>query len=503
MIGLLLGLAVLAGVIVYDLGLLLAVAAASAAAVVLLGVIWPDARARWIPVALLACLLAGAVRVAVAPQREPLTEIAGVRGLTFTGIVTDLPKLYPDRTTVQLRLRTPVEATVLAHLPATATVREGDRLRGTGTLQRRTQPDGSSNAGAVLVVQRVTVEGNEAGLAARLRSRVHAYVNERLLAAIPEPAGALALGVLLGDDSRMTSQTRQAFQAAGLTHLTAVSGWNVAVVAGVCELAFRRWLGARQRVLATAGAVWGYAYLVGLQPPVVRAALMASLYLAARWRGRPREPLTALVWSAVGMIVVRPEIRFDPAFQLSAVTTGSLALVMPHIGSRPIWLGAVVVPVAAQLAAMPLLLFRFGVYSLLAPVANILAGPAVSPIMAGSGLVVVGSFVQPVVADLFGLLTWVPARWVVWLAEAVAALPGLAGRTLSPSLGVTTLVYLGMALVALWWWYRATVVSLHEGLPLLVPEAAELPSGGGSRGLTSDGTVRSSGDQKSEEARAG
>jgi competence protein ComEC len=500
-IGLLLGLAFLAGVLAYDLGLFPLVAAASTVAVMLLAVAWPAARVRMTLVALLACLLAGAGRLIVAPQREPLAEIAGVRRLNFTGIVTSLPKLYPDRTTVQLRLRTPVEVLVLAHLPPIATVRQGDLLRGTGTIERRERLAASSGSGAVLLVSRFIVEANASGPAERLRARVHEGVGERLLAAVPEPAGTLALGILLGDDSRMTHRTRQAFQTAGLTHLTAVSGWNVAVVAGICELALRRWLGARQRLLATAGVIWGYAYLVGMQPPVVRASLMGSLYLVARWRGRPREPLTVLVWSAVAMVVVRPEIRFDPAFQLSALTTGSLALLMPHIGSKPVWLGAISVPVAAQLAALPLLLFQFGVYSLLAPVANVLAGPAVSPVMASSVLVVSGSFVHPVVADLFGLLTWVPARWIVWLAEVASTVSGLSGRTLSPSAQVTALVYLGMAVPALWWWHRASTVPLREELTLMVPEARELSDGGWSSEAHPRGAARSHGGQEIEESR--
>lgn len=474
MIGLALGLAFLGGVVSYDLGVftLAGVTAAIAAALVAAGS--SKARVRLASALVVACLLAGAGRVATAagPQELP-GEVIGASN--FTGTVVSLPRLYPERTDVELRLRTPVEATVLAHLPPTIPVRQGDVLSGVGRLEVRRPAGLSSNSSMVLSVYRSSVVGNTSTPAQRLRTRIRESIGERLLRSIPEPAGTLSLGVLLGDDSGMTPPTRQAFQTAGLTHLTAVSGWNVAVVAGIGELALRRWTALRVRLLVLTAIIWVYAYLVGLQPPVTRAALMGSLYLAARWRGRPREPLTALVWSVIAMVVVTPEIRFDVAFQLSALSTASLALLSPHLGRYPAWLGALAVPVVAQLAAMPLLLYRFGAYSLVAPVANVLAGPAVALVLAGSVLVVVGSFVHPVVAEALGVLAWLPARWIVWIAELAASWPGLAGRAPAPDGRTTVLFYLGMAIPALWWWQRATAVPLPEGLSLLVPEAAELP----------------------------
>uniref|UniRef100_A0A831TDS7 ComEC/Rec2 family competence protein n=1 Tax=Thermorudis peleae TaxID=1382356 RepID=A0A831TDS7_9BACT len=473
MIGLWLGLAFLSGVLAHDLGLALAAAVTAVAGAALVSVVWPTRHVRLAAMAALVCLLAGAARVATAPSPATLPpDVAGRH--RFTGVVLNMPRAYPERTDALLRLRSPVEATVLARLPPTVTVRQGDVLSGTGELAVAERVQSRSGGVATLRVSDFNVEGSEATSVQRLRTRAHEAIGERVLRSVAEPAATLTLGVLLGDDSRMTGPTRQAFQAAGLTHLTAVSGWNVAVVTGVCELGLRRWLSVRRRLPVVAGIIWSYAYLVGLQPPVVRAALMASLYLAARWRGRPRDPVTALLWSVVAMIAVEPAIRFDVAFQLSALSTAALALLGPQIARYPAWIGAIVLPGTTRLAVSPLLLHWFGAYSLVAPVANLLVGPAVAPVMAGGVLVAAASLAHPVAADTLGVLAWLPGRWVVWVAEVAARVPGLAGRTLSPSADATVLVYLGVGVPILWWWHRTTAVPLPEGLLLLAPEAAEL-----------------------------
>lgn len=483
MSGLWLGLAFLGGVVAYDLRVILATLVIAVASASLAAITWPTRQVRLASGAALICLLAGAGRAAMTPAPASLPpDVAGRH--RFTGAVVSLPRVYPERTDALLRLHTPVEATVLTHLPSTATVRQGDVLSGIGELAVAEPAESNAGAVATLHVFDFTVEGSEATLPQRLRTRVHESIGERVLRSVPEPAGTLTLGVLLGDDNRMPGPTRQAFQAAGLTHLTAVSGWNVAVVTGVCEVVLRRWLSVRRRLPAVAGIVWGYAYLVGFQPPVVRAALMASLYLAARRRGRPREPVTALLWSVVAMIAVQPEIRFDVAFQLSALSTAALALLGPQIARYPAWMGAIVLPVTAQLAVSPLLLHRFGAYSLVAPAANLLVGPAVAPAIAGGLLVAVASLVHPVAAEALGVLAWLPARWIVWVAELAAGVPELAGRTLAPGGRTTVLIYLGAGIPVLWWWQRATAVPLPEGLVLLAPEAAELGSEGPRQGGT-------------------
>lgn len=473
MTGLWLALAFLSGILAHDLGMLVPALAAGALAIAAALAVCATRRARLLAVALGACALLGVARAATTPAPPSLPADA-FGEVQFTATVASLPRSYPERTDAVVHLHRPLDTRAYAHVPPIVPLRQGDVLSGYGELVAPTATARRHDAAATLLVSRVEVVARDAGAPQRLRAWLQHSASTAILRAVPEPAASLVLGVLLGDDSRMAGTTRQAFIAAGLSHITAVSGWNVAIVAGVCEALLSRWLGVRGRTVLVLAAVWAYAYLVGLHAPVVRAASMASLYLAARWRGRPRDPVSALAWSVVALVAVTPRLRFDVAFQLSAIATAALALSGPQLARYPTLVSASAVPVIAQLAVTPLLLHHFGSYSLLAPVANVLVGPVVAPILFGGAAVWLLSYVHAAVAAGLGVLVWLPARWVVLVAETVAGIPAFAGHTVSPSAELTVLLYIIGAVPTLWWWSRATTVAPPATLALLAPEAAEL-----------------------------
>ncbi len=268
---------------------------------------------------------------------------------------------------------------------------------------------------------------------------VRVHVRETVLRAIPEPSGSLALGVLIGDDRGLAQETRAVLRRAGLSHLTAVSGWNVAVVVGFLEgllhrVRWRAWM----RWLIAAVGVWSYAVVTGLDPPVLRAATMASLYLLARWRGWPREPISALGWAVVLLILVRPNLVDSLSFQLSGIATATLCVA--GLVYRGRW-ESVVVPVLVQSAVTPLLLFRFGTYSLVAPLANVLVEPVV-PILMAAAAVVLLDLVVSGVGTLLGLPAWLAGRWIVLVGECLVSVPHGTGVTMSPPEWLVAWLYL-------------------------------------------------------------
>ncbi len=109
-----------------------------------------------------------------------------------------------------------------------------------------------------------------------------------------------------------------------------MSGWNIALAAGLFAAVGARGRLQKPLLLAVAIAgVRGYTYLVGAVPSALRAAVMATLFLVAQWRGRLRETLTALVWETALLIMISPAIRLDPEFQLSFMATLALAVLVP------------------------------------------------------------------------------------------------------------------------------------------------------------------------------
>ncbi len=269
---------------------------------------------------------------------------------------------------------------------------------------------------------------------------VRNWVRSTVLRGVPEPSGSLALGILTGDDRGLSRGTRQVLREVGLSHLTAVSGWNVAVVTAFADgllsaLRARRWI----RSLAILTLVWGYAALTGLEPPVIRAAAMASLYVLARWRGWPREPLSALGWAVVLALIVRPELLASLAFQLSALATAALSVGRLLVAERS-WGELIVLPVVVQAAVTPLLLARFGTYSLVAPLANVLVEPVV-PWLLVAGLIALIGGVMPWLASVFGVPAWILGQWIVLVGDIAGRLPGGAGKSMAPPIEWIEWVY--------------------------------------------------------------
>ncbi len=202
----------------------------------------------------------------------------------------------------------------------------------------------------------------------------------------PAPAGLLP-GLAVGDTGGLTAEVEADFRAAGLTHLVAVSGANLAIVGGAV-LALLRLLRADPRAAAavSAAVLIGFVVLARPSPSVVRAAAMAGVVLLALAMGRGRSAVPALAAAVLVLLLVDPALAVHPGFGLSVLATGALVLLAPGWSEAmarrgvPRWAAeAVCVPAAAFLATAPLVAGLSGQVSTVAVVANLLAVPAVAP----------------------------------------------------------------------------------------------------------------------------
>ena len=192
------------------------------------------------------------------------------------------------------------------------------------------------------------------------------------------------------------SQEREtAFVRTGTTHLTAVSGSNLALVAGILATAGAATIGRHRGFwqAVTIGGLWGYALLTGGQPPSVRAAIVASAATLAIRFGRGADFPTLIMLAAGAMALVDPRQVEGLGFRLSVAASLALALVLPGLiaRGRGSYLSMVIgAPVAAQIATLPFLLGTFGTLSLLSLPANVLAVPLAAvamPITAVAGII--------------------------------------------------------------------------------------------------------------------
>ena len=161
------------------------------------------------------------------------------------------------------------------------------------------------------------------------------------------------------------------FRRAGVYHVLAVSGFNVALVASTAwaVLALAR-APRRLTALAAIAVVLGFAAVVGSQPSVVRATIMAVLVLGALLVEREAAVLNSLALAALAILALRPDDLHDPGFQLSfAATAGIVLAPMP----RQPMLAALGVSIAAQAAVLPISLAHFNQVSTIGVLANLAA----------------------------------------------------------------------------------------------------------------------------------
>jgi competence protein ComEC len=306
-------------------------------------------------------------------------------------------------------------------------------------------------------------------------------------AVLPPASAGLLPGLAVGDTSGLTPEVEADFRAAGLTHLLAVSGANLAIVAGAV-LALLRLLRADPRLAAvlSALAVLGFVVLARPSPSVVRAAAMAAVVLLALAMGRGRSALPALAAAVLVLLPIDPALAVDPGFALSVLATAALVLLAPgwsHALQRrgwPRWAAeAVCVPAAAFLATAPLVAGLSAQVSPVAVLANLLAVPAVAP---ATVLGVLAAVLSPLGAPLAQACAWAagPAvGWLVLLADRSAAVPGavlgwpggVAGALL---LGVLVLVLLVLGRSPRW---RAVLLAVALGLALVLVPTRVAPPG--------------------------
>jgi len=262
--------------------------------------------------------------------------------------------------------------------------------------------------------------------------RVRRWALATLRDHLPESSAALLGGLLLGERTALPAETDEAFRRAGVYHVLAVSGFNVALLAA-SVFATLAIVGVPRRATALVAVVVlvGFAFVVGGQASVLRATVMGLLLLGGVLIERESQVMNALGLAAIALLLWRPSDLWDPGFQLSfAATAGIVYLAAPLTEwltalGWPHWLGgAVAVSVGAQLPVTPVMLFHFNQLSLIGIAANLLVVPLAGPATTIGMLALAVALVSGTVADLLFNALWlllVALRLVVWAAAAIPA----------------------------------------------------------------------------------
>ncbi|OFT50855.1 metal-binding protein [Corynebacterium sp. HMSC06D04] len=259
----------------------------------------------------------------------------------------------------------------------------------------------------------------------------HVAENFRELVSIsvgPSSQGLLP-GMVLGDTTLQTAAEKQLYIDTGLSHLSAVSGSNVAIVCSAAALLVK---GPRLRVAASLSALCIFVALVGFEPSVQRAAVMGLVGLLAVLNSARMEPMHGLSLAIIVLLFIDSELAKNFGFALSVAATAGIVALSPllyrHlavIGWPDIFVRALAVAIAADLVTMPIIALMSGKVSVVSVLANVLVAPATAPVTILGLLAALFAQLGPLSVLGAGVLrlaepfTW----WINTIARGCAALP--------------------------------------------------------------------------------
>ena len=287
-----------------------------------------------------------------------------------------------------------------------------------------------------------------------------------------EPAASLLTGILLGIESGIPADLMEDFSATGTTHIIAISGFNITIIAGIFAGLSRRMVGRKWATWIAIGGVALYTLFVGGSAAVVRAAIMGSLYLWGKHLGRPTFAPASLAGAAILMTALNPLVLWDVGFQLSFAATVGLILytdplergavrLLSRITSREQarrtvgWLSeALLVTLAAQLTTTPLILYYFRRLSLVTLLTNLLILPVQPAVMIWGGLATLAGLVWLPAGRLLGWVAWLPLTYTIEAVRLTARAP-YAWVDLARVEGWMVWGFYGLLGGVTWWGYQS------------------------------------------------
>jgi len=463
----------------------------------------PSAGMLLVGIACVLGLLTGLVRgeAAVLPSGPgSVAALVGRGELQLAGTLVDEPRpngnsqqAILDQVSVGAGHERAVRARLLVRLPRSVPVQIGDRVALVAAVEAPEAFNGfdypaflaRQGVGGVVRARSAEVTRHGTGGLAGVAAAARGWLLRGLNDLIPEPEAALGDGILLGARAGIAPEVSDAFAIAGLTHVVAISGWNIAIVAALIGSLTRRLETRRggrwMAPLLSVTTVAGYVVLTGASPSVVRAALMAGAMLVARLGGSRAHAASALALAALIMLVAAPSVLWDVGFQLSSLATAGLiwfgAAMEARLHRWPGWLREpVALTLAAQITTLPVIVSTFGRLSLVAPLANVVVVPMVPIAMLACAVAAMVGAVQtlvqvPMLGDLLAWLSggtgWLSLRTMIAAGQLAAALPFASLSVTAPG-WLALAWYPGLALV----WRRLQSKSAERGQAPSTPIAA-------------------------------
>jgi competence protein ComEC len=280
------------------------------------------------------------------------------------------------------------------------------------------------------------------------------FVSVRINSLFPEPTSGLMNGLLLGLRVQLGDDLKANLKNSGTTHIIALSGFNITIIAGFF-LFLARPLKKNWALVLAAFGILLFVLMTGASSSVVRAAIMGWILLMTKWWGRRIHSMNAVLVAGAIMVLLNPYIlQYDIGFQLSLVATiGIIALVpvfSPYLKVLPTVFGEITATtISATLLTLPLVAFHFGGFSSVSLFSNLLILPLIPIVMLVGFLSLLLAIIIPLpVINIVGVAG---AKIIVWLINWFGSLNVAFIGTPNVSVWIPLIYYLSLLLIY-WWW---------------------------------------------------
>ena len=425
---------------------------------------------RGLILGLVLAFFSGAVRYRISlPDFDDPAYISNFTGRSVPVNITGVVVGFPDQRDqiVNLRIRAEsiqgkkgepplaLKGLLLAKAAVETRVEFGDRLLVTGFLKVPPEDEDFNyleylkRKGIYVYIPQAEVRVVESGQGSVVLQAIYT-IKSRALDLIyqlwPDPEASLLAGILLGVESGISEQVQKAFRETGTTHIIAISGFNITIVAGFFSRFFSRFMNPQKGAVAALFGISLYTILVGADAAVVRAAVMGGLAIFAQQIGRRQHGLNAAALASLGMMLVNPHLPWDISFQLSLSATLGLILYADPLADWFLGLTSRYIPLdlaqkitqpvsefvlftfAAQLTTLPVMIYHFHAFSISTFLANPAILPVQPPIMVLGGLALILALIWFPLGRLAAPLVY---PFVLYTIRAVEWFSRLPIRTIS------------------------------------------------------------------------
>jgi len=338
-------------------------------------------------------------------------------------------------------------------------VGRGDIIRATGNFNRTL---GTSRQGS-LSFAKIEVIGKNTSWVEKVRNAFFASTYSSL----PEPQASLGLGFLVGVRTALPEAFSEQLAIVGLTHIIAVSGYNLTILVQVVRRLFAN-RSAYQSVLFSGVLIVGFLLMTGWSPSIMRAAIVTGFSLLAWYYGRTFMPLVLILLGAAITGYINPlYVWGDAGWYLSFLAFAGVLILAPlfvwrvYKKKKPNFLTMILIEtLAAIVMTAPYIAWLFGKVSLIAPVANVIVGPLIPLSMLLVFLVGVLGIFAPILALWLAVFPRAVLTFIVWVTEKLSTVPGAQIEvTVSPATAALLYAFLVSIIMILWLQHRRAVKS--------------------------------------------